>query len=60
MEIPKSLGEVWEWREQAAKGTEGLPPDAERRVIHDVSEEYRKRLGLKIYRPYHKEESLRK
>jgi len=48
MKIPKSLQQVWEWRDRAARKTENMSEEAERKAIHEVAEKYRKRCGLKI------------
>jgi hypothetical protein len=49
----KRLKEVWEWRESAAKKTEGLTAPQERRAIHESAEKYRKRLGLRVVQREH-------
>jgi hypothetical protein len=49
----KRLKEVWEWRERAAKKTEGLAATQERRVIHATAEKYRKKLGLRVVKREH-------
>jgi len=48
MKIPKSLQQVWEWRERAARKTEKMSAEEERKSIHEVAEKYRKRCGLKV------------
>lgn len=48
MKVPKSLEQVWEWRGRAASKTENLSAEAERKVIHEIADKYRKRCGLKV------------
>jgi hypothetical protein len=48
MNIGKGLKQVWQWRDRAARSTEGLSPSSEREKIHQVADKYRGRLKLPV------------
>jgi hypothetical protein len=48
MTTSKGLKQVWEWRDRAARSTQGLSSTAELKRIHEVAEEYRSRLKLRV------------
>ncbi len=56
METPKTVKDVWMWRENAAKKVAGSTPEEERKQINKAGEEWGKRLGLRTYNPAVREE----